>query len=85
MNEVVAGRGPITTAPLEDELEIIEREALSAGSLDGWRARQLVVPHANCGDWTDRCGKTTPSDVSARWRSPKRWSSRCAPLGLGAK
>ena len=42
MNEVVAGRGPITTAPLEDELEVIEREALSAGRLDGGQARRLV-------------------------------------------
>ena len=42
MGDVVAGRGPITTARLEDELEIIEREALAAGRLDGERARPVV-------------------------------------------
>lgn len=42
MDEVMAGRGPITAALLEDELDIIEREALWAGGLDGVRARWLV-------------------------------------------
>lgn len=42
MDEVVAGRGPITTPRLEDELEVIEREALAAGRLDGERARRVV-------------------------------------------
>ena len=37
MDDVMAGRGPITTGPVEDELEAIEREALSAGGLDGGR------------------------------------------------
>ena len=42
MDEVIAGRGPITTARLEDELEVIEREALAAGRLDGKQARHVV-------------------------------------------
>ena len=42
MGEVVAGRGPITTARLEDDLEVIEREALAAGRLDGEWARPVV-------------------------------------------
>ena len=42
MDEVVAGRGPITTPRLEDELEVIEREALAAGRLDGQRARRVI-------------------------------------------
>jgi hypothetical protein len=42
MREVAAGRGPVTTAPLEDQLEVIEREALSAGRADGGQARGLV-------------------------------------------
>ena len=42
MDEVVAGRGPITTPRLMDELEVIEREALAAGRLDGQRARRVI-------------------------------------------
>jgi hypothetical protein len=49
----MAGLGPIITAPPEDELEIIEREALPAGHLMESGPDGLSMPHASCGDWTD--------------------------------